>query len=243
MNIKIFDKNMKSMDTEDFNYSIDKKYTIDNLNNNETDKKGFYYFDNTDDMLELEHFDNYDFFNTDKYRIFEVKPEGNLIKGIGKYYCSEITLINELSLENLINYDISGKYTWYYAIYSDHIKIDISKLEDIIMEKDIKGQYCYEFAYYVYGANISKLEDIVIKKDTTGYWCYFFALNIKGANISKLEDAVIEKDKTGEFCYYFAKKVKGTNINKLKNAIIKKDKTGEWYNLFICSTKITNKGV
>jgi hypothetical protein len=192
-------------------------------------KNGFHYFNNIDNLFI--YFEESCFFN-EKYRIFEIKPEGKIIEKDFMCCCSEITLTRELSFEDLIDYDSDGRYTYYYALYNNNKLISLDKLEDIVIEKDKTCKLCYLFAQYVKGANINKLEDAVIENDKTGQWCYWFVRDVKDANISKLEDAVIEKDETGEYCYLFAKNIKGANISKLQDAVIEKDTTGEWYRKF-----------
>jgi ferritin-like protein len=235
MYFKVLTKDMEAPFNKNFTYKLNKKYIIKCQESIELCKNGFHYFSNTDDIFDIL---GNDFFNN-KYRIFEVKPGGNIIEDYNKLCCSEITLLRELTFEDLIDYDNSGKYTWYYADYNNDKKIDINKLEDLVIAKDITGYYCLEFAKNIKGVNISKLEDAVIEKDKTGNCC-IFAQKIKGANINRLQNVVIEKDKTGLWCYKFAYNVKGADIKKLQNAVIKKDKDGEWCFYFAYMIKGAN---
>jgi hypothetical protein len=230
---------MEAPYNEEFIYEINKKYIIDNNEPIEICKNGFHYFDNTGDIFKL--FDE-DYIFNDEYRIFEVKPEGIIIECYNKLCCSEITLIKELSFKNLLNYDETGEYTYYYTRYNNkNNKIGISKLENLVIEKDKTGEWCYNFANSIEDANISKLEDAVIEKDKDGKWCYEFACDIEGANIQKLEDAVIEKDiDDGYWCYKFALNVHGANISKLEDVVIEKDIDGEYCYRFATYVKDTN---
>ena len=65
-----------------------------------------------------------------------------------------------------------------------------------LIEKDTTGQWCYNYAYLVPGADKELLQAEVIKKDTTGRWCYNYACWIPGADRELLEYVAIEKDKT-----------------------------------------------
>jgi hypothetical protein len=236
MNIKILTNDMESaFFIEKIIYKLNKKYIINNPESIELYSYGFHYFENIG--VVFNYLDESHFFNN-KYRIFEVKPEGTIISD---HYscCSEITLIKELSFEDLINYDNTGKYTYYYAKYNEDKMIDTDKLEDIIIKKDITGKYCCLFAQNVKCANIKKLENAVIEKDTNGEWCYKFAYNVKSANIEKLEESVIKKDITGKYCCLFAMNVKYANIEKLENAVIEKDIGGYWHSIFVFEVKNT----
>jgi hypothetical protein len=97
------------------------------------------------------------------------------------------------------------KKTYDYVLNNREKIDDLSIYEDLVIEKDIDGEYCYYFAVDIEGINIQKLENAIIEKDKTGELCYWFASDIKGANIRKLEYAIIEKHKTGCWCYYFTK--------------------------------------
>jgi hypothetical protein len=230
---------MEAPFNKEFVYELGKKYIIDNNEPIESCKNGFHYFNNTNNLFNI--FDDDESFFNDKYRIFEIIPDGNVIEDGNICCCSEITLTKELSFEDLIDYDRTGKYIYNYALHNNNKKIDISKLEDLVIEKDKILYWCYIFACDVKGANINKLEDIVIEKDNNnGYWCYRFARDVKGANINKLEDIVIEKDITGCWCYRFACDVKGANIQKFENAVIKKDKIGKCCYLFARDIKGAN---
>lgn len=113
---------------------------------------------------------------------------------------------------------------WCYE-YAGKIKgADIKRLQDAVIEKDKYGELCYRFAKYVEGADIKRLQDAVIEKDKEGEYCYKFGLWVEGCDINTLQDAVIEKDKYGDWCYLFASDVFGADIKKLKDALIKKDK-------------------
>jgi hypothetical protein len=239
MYFKILTKDMEAPFNKEFFYKLNKKYIIDNNEPIESYKNGFHYFNNTD-IISI-YFKESCFFN-DKYRIFEVKPEGDILEDSYRLCCSEITLIKELSFEDLIDYDKTGKYTYYYSLCNNNKKIDISKFEDAVIEKDNYCKWCYNFAQYVKGANIDKLEDAIIKKDITGYYCYNLALNIKGVNVNikKLKDAVIEKDITGEYRYLFAKNVKDADIKKLEVTVIEKDDCGKWCFKFAKDVKGAN---
>jgi hypothetical protein len=234
MYFKILTKNMEAPFNKEFIYKLNKKYIIDNNEPIELCKNGFHYFNNTDNIFSYESFFN------NKYRIFEVKPEGNIIEDSDKCCCSEITLLRESSFKDLLDYDNTGLYTYYYALCNNDKKIDISKLEDTIIEKDKDGYWCYKFACDINGANINKLEDAVIEKDKDGEWCYKFACDINGANINKLEDAVIEKDIDSFWCYVFAKHIENANIQKLEDTVIKKDNSGYYCCKFAMNVKNAN---
>ena len=137
-----------------------------------------------------------------------------------------ITLLKELTFEECIEYDKTGR--WCYQFAKDVKGANVELLQDAVIAKDKTGEWCYGFAKYVNGANVELLQDIVIARDITGNLCYWFSRFINEANVELLQDAVIAKDKTGEWCYYFADNIKGANIELLQDAVIAKDEDGYW---------------
>jgi hypothetical protein len=221
---------MEAPYVNNFIYELDKKYSIDNSETIEICKNGFHYFKTVRDLFEL-YLDHQYF--TRKFRIFEVKPEGNIINGDNKCCCSEITLIKELFTKDLLDLDNTGIYIYGYFkdVYDGNDYEYITKYEDRLIKIDGTGKWCYLFARDIKGANIQKLEDAVIKKDITGSFCYEFAFDVKGADIKKLEGHIIKKDYSGFLCLEYAKKIRIDDINSIiaiSDAIIRKDINGEY---------------
>jgi hypothetical protein len=168
MNIKIFDKNMKSVDTKDFNYSFNKKYTTNNLDNIKTGTKGFYYYDSTDSIFGI--YDTIDFFGN-RHIICEVDPSGKIVDIGSRKCCSQITVLKELTYEDLLELDNTGMYTYYYILY--HIKfIDkerLSVLEDMLIEKDKTGRWCGLLIMHTEDVDMNKLQKAISKKNRRNY--------------------------------------------------------------------------
>jgi hypothetical protein len=119
MYIKVLDRNMISKYASKNNnirkFKVGTKYTLPYPNNIEICSYGFHYCSNLKDAVY--------YCNNIDDRFFEIVPEGNIISGLNKSYCSEITLIREIPIEELLKLDIDG--TWSYRIIS---KIDVNKI-------------------------------------------------------------------------------------------------------------------
>ncbi len=75
---------------------------------------------------------------------------------------------------------------------------ELIKLKKHIIKIDQRGKWCVLFAEkFSDKIDITDLEDAVIEKDKTGQFCYSFAKFVKGSDKEKLRKAVEEKDKTG----------------------------------------------
>ena len=152
---------------------------------------------------------------------------------------NKIKILKKLEdLDELIKYDRTGRWCYWYAYTTNDI--DVKKLETAIIQKDKTGNLCYVFARYIQGADIPKLQSAVIQKDRTGKFCCLFAIHVKGADSKKLQDIVIQKDRSGQWCYRFAKDVGCANIELLENEITKKDKTGKYCYLLIKNVQGVN---
>jgi len=218
--IKAFNKGLVC---KDFQYEIGKTYKIP-----KEDviicEHGFHASANCDIS---ETVDYYPVSTNTEYALVDI----NVVdKKNDKVVGDKIKIIKKLdSVEELIEYDKTGKWCVSYA--SINKNIDIKRFENLVIQKDTTGEWCYRFACWVKGANIKRLENAVIEKDQTGEWCYRFACWVKGANIKRLENAVIEKDQTGEWCEKFAEWVEGADVKKLRNKVDRKYKDS-WYKKF-----------
>lgn len=140
-------------------------------------------------------------------------------------------------------------------ITNDNLKLDY--IEDIIIQKDKKGNLIYELANrYNDICNIDKLSKALHEIDSNGYISYLFATNIKGINKEFFQYSIAKKDKKGTFCIglaseegynndfllervmeldfgngsmviEFVKKAHKCNLDKALNYILENDKTGK----------------
>ena len=105
-----------------------------------------------------------------------------------------------------------------------HPKITLDYVEDVIIEKDKKGNLIYELAsQYNDICDIDKLSKALNKIDTNGYMCYLFATKIKGINKEFFQKAIAEKDKKGTYCISLASEP-GYDTNYLLDRVIELDK-------------------
>lgn len=141
-------------------------------------------------------------------------------------------------------------------ITNEDLKLDY--VEDVIIEKDKKGNLIYELAnQYNNVCNIDKLSKALDKIDTNGYISHIFATNIKGVDKDFFQKIIAEKDRIGTYCISlasepgydkdflldrvleldknngamaieFIKKNQDCDLDKVLNYILKHDTTGKY---------------
>lgn len=185
--IKAFLKDEKGLycmiDKNKHYYEVGKEYVVD------TDKVklcqyGFHASANCDISETIDYYPIYNFVT---YCLVDL----NVVeKSTDKCVGDRIKIIKELSPDECVDYDKTGKWCFEHALKIK--KASLKKIEQTIVRVDKDGGLCYKLACYVKRGGVKKLEDAVIEKDPTGKWCYSFARHVKGANIKRLQDAVIE---------------------------------------------------
>lgn len=101
--------------------------------------------------------------------------------------------------------------------------LTLDYVEDIIIEKDKKGNLIYELANkYNDKCNIDKLSKGIINIDKNGYMSYLFATNIKGINKEFFQREIALKDKRGTYCISLASE-EGFDTNFLLNRVLELD--------------------
>lgn len=79
--------------------------------------------------------------------------------------------------------------------------LSLDYVEDVIIEKDKKGNLIYELAKQNNNkCNIEKLSKALDKIDSNGYISYLFAKNIKGVDKNFFQNSIAMKDRKGTFC-------------------------------------------
>lgn len=84
-------------------------------------------------------------------------------------------------------------------IKNENLTLDY--IEDIIIEKDKKGNLIYELANKHNNiCNVEKLSKALDAIDNNGYISYLFATNIKGIDKQFFQHSIAKKDRKGTFC-------------------------------------------
>lgn len=141
-------------------------------------------------------------------------------------------------------------------IKNENLTLDY--IEDVIIEKDKKGNLIYELANRHNDiCNIKKLSEALDLVDNNGYVSYLFATNIKGVDKEFFQNSIAKKDRKGTFCIglaseegydkeflldrvieldlnngsmvmEFVKKIPGCNLDKVLNYLLTHDKSGKY---------------
>lgn len=136
--------------------------------------------------------------------------------------------------------------------------LTLDYVEDVIIEKDKKGNLIYELANrHNDTCNIPKLSKALESIDNNGYISYLFATNIKGVDKQFFQNSIAKKDRKGTFCIglasengydkefllnrvieldsnngsmvmEFVKKIPECNLDKALNYLIEYDKSGKY---------------
>lgn len=140
-------------------------------------------------------------------------------------------------------------------IKNENLTLDY--IEDVIIEKDKKGNLIYELANRHNDiCNIKKLSEALDSIDNNGYISYLFATNIKGVDKKFFQNSIAKKDRKGTFCIglasedgydkeflldrvieldsnngsmvmEFVKKIPNCNLDKALDYLLKYDKSGK----------------
>lgn len=141
-------------------------------------------------------------------------------------------------------------------IKNENLTLDY--IEDVIIEKDKKGNLIYELANRHNDiCNIKKLSEALDSIDNNGYISYLFATNIKGVDKKFFQNSIAKKDRKGTFCIglasedgydkeflldrvieldsnngsmvmEFVKKIPNCNLDKALDYLLKYDKSGKY---------------
>lgn len=107
-------------------------------------------------------------------------------------------------------------------ITNENLTLDY--VEDIIIEKDKKGNLIYELANkYNNICNVGKLSRALVEIDKNGYISYLFATNIKGVDKKFFQESIAEKDKKGTYCISLASE-NGFDTDYLLDRVLELDK-------------------
>lgn len=229
MYIKIFNNDLSS---KNFKYEIGKIYNLEG--ELQYCKNGFYFYDNLNDILEYYSVNS---------RYYLVEPLGDIIHEFKCYVTNKIKIIRELCLNELLELDNTGKWSFEYLKLNKNLKLEIiNKIKDNILKKDKTGEYIYSFTYFVNPIEINDLQNKLVEINSKCIWIYQFALNISNANINLLQNKIINTDKVGNWLFYFSKYIKNSDIKLLLDKIIEVDKTGKWiYQFAINISSISEK--
>lgn len=137
-------------------------------------------------------------------------------------------LINELlerkvvSLEDIVAYAIdSNKFEYMYFIAKNIKDIDLSSLEDKVLE--MNSLDCMIMFSNLEGVNVKKFEDKIISLNNFKYF-FEFAKNVKNVNMKRFEDLVISSNDL-RYILRFAVEVRNCNVNRLADIFIESGNT------------------
>lgn len=106
-------------------------------------------------------------------------------------------------------------------ITNPHLSLDY--VEDVIIDKDKKGNLIYELANkYNDICNIKKLSEALDLIDTNGYISYLFATNIKGVDKKFFQTSIAKKDRRGTYCISLASEP-GYDVDYLLDRVLELD--------------------
>ena len=152
-------------------------------------RQGFHFCTDLQDVVK--------YYNSPCMRVFEIEATGIITDakdGCSKRACSEITLVKEISLYEVMLSITESEYAFYWAR-------DIGNI-DIMINKITESKWAYEWARWIGN------QDFMITKITESEWAFYWAKNIGN------RDIMITKIKESEWAFWWANNIGNKDIMK-----------------------------